>query len=100
MHQALHGRADPDPDANTTAHRGQDRVRSDPFCIIMVLNFGIGVCTPPVGISLLVGCGIGGVNIEQSINKSLLSIYLVMVLVLGLVTFFPVLSLGLLELMK
>jgi len=69
------------------------------FCIIMMLNLGIGVCTPPVGISLMVGCGIGGVSIEQTI-KSLLPFYLVMVAVLALVTFFPVLSLGLLELMQ
>ncbi len=69
------------------------------FCIIMMLNLGIGVCTPPVGISLMIGCGIGGVSIEQTI-KSLLPFYLVMVAVLMLVTFFPVLSLGLLEWMN
>ncbi len=68
------------------------------FCIIMILNLGIGVCTPPVGVSLMVGCGIGGVSIEQTI-KSLLPFYFVMVVVLGLVTFFPILPLGLLELL-
>lgn len=67
------------------------------FCIIMMLNLGIGVCTPPVGVSLMVGCGIGGVSIEKTI-KSLMPFYLAMVAVLMLVTFFPILSLGLLQL--
>jgi len=65
------------------------------FCIVMMLNLGIGLCTPPVGISLMVGCGVGGVSIERTI-KSLLPFYLVMLVVLGLVTFIPALSLGLL----
>ncbi len=69
------------------------------FCIIMILNLGIGVCTPPVGVSLMVGCGIGNVSIERTI-KSLLPFYLVMVVVLMLVTFFPVLSLGLVQLLN
>jgi TRAP-type C4-dicarboxylate transport system permease large subunit len=60
-----------------------------------MLNLGIGLCTPPVGISLMVGCGVGGVSIERTI-KSLLPFYLVMLVVLGLVTFIPALSLGLL----
>lgn len=66
------------------------------FCIIMMLNLGIGVCTPPVGTSLMVGCGIGGVSIEQTM-RSLMPFYLVMVLVLMLVTYIPFLSLGLLQ---
>lgn len=64
------------------------------FGIIMILNLGIGVCTPPVGTSLMVGCGIGGVKIENTV-RAMLPFYLAMVVVLMLVTFIPVLSLGL-----
>lgn len=67
------------------------------FGIIMILNLGIGVCTPPVGTSLMVGCGIGGVKIEKTL-VALLPFYLAMVLVLMLVTFIPSLSLGLVAL--
>ena len=64
------------------------------FGIIMILNLGIGVCTPPVGTSLMVGCGIGGVKIENTV-RAMLPFYLAMVVVLMLVTFIPMLSLGL-----
>ena len=69
------------------------------FCIIMMLNLGIGVCTPPVGLSLMVGCGIGKVSIENT-TKSLIPFYIMMVIVLGFVTFYPPLSLGLLQLLN
>ncbi|MEX3010438.1 TRAP transporter large permease [Hoeflea sp. TYP-13] len=64
------------------------------FGIIMILNLGIGVCTPPVGTSLMVGCGIGDVKIERTL-AALLPFYMAMVAVLVLVTFIPALSLGL-----
>lgn len=51
------------------------------FGIIMMLNLGIGLCTPPVGTSLFVGCAIADLKIEDSI-KMLLPFYGVMVAVL------------------
>jgi tripartite ATP-independent transporter DctM subunit len=69
------------------------------FGIIMILNLGIGVCTPPVGTSLMVGCGIGKVKIENTI-KSLMPFYMAMVIVLLLVTFIPAFSLGLLSILN
>ena len=62
------------------------------FGIIMLVNLGIGVCTPPVGTSLLIGCSIGKVSIESTI-KDLMPFYLAMVVVLFLVTFIPELTL-------
>ncbi|ARK32427.1 TRAP transporter large permease [Halalkalibacter krulwichiae] len=62
------------------------------FGVIMVLTLGIGLCTPPVGTSLFVGCAIAGLPIEKSI-KALLPFYLVMVLVVLLVTFIPSIAL-------
>lgn len=58
------------------------------FGIIMMLNLGIGLCTPPVGTSLFVGCAIADLKVEHSI-KMLIPFYLVMVLVLILVIAFP-----------
>ncbi|MDF1587296.1 TRAP transporter large permease [Marinimicrococcus flavescens] len=64
------------------------------FGIIMMLNLGIGLCTPPVGTSLLVGCAIGGVPVERAL-RDFAPFYLAMLAVLLLVTYLPVLSLGL-----
>jgi tripartite ATP-independent transporter DctM subunit len=58
------------------------------FGIIMMLNLGIGLCTPPVGTSLFVGCAIADLKIEDSI-KMLLPFYGVMVAVLVLIIAIP-----------
>ncbi|PCI44256.1 MAG: hypothetical protein COB49_11320 [Alphaproteobacteria bacterium] len=72
------------------------KVGVDPihFGIIMVLNLGIGLCTPPVGTSLLVGCGIGKVSLERTV-RDLWPFYCAMVIVLLLVTYYPDLSMTL-----
>ncbi|UIJ73397.1 TRAP transporter large permease [Aurantimonas sp. HBX-1] len=62
------------------------------FGIILILNLGIGLCTPPVGTSLLVGCGIARLPLEKA-TVSLLPFYAAMVVVLLLVTYIPALSL-------
>jgi tripartite ATP-independent transporter DctM subunit len=64
------------------------------FGIIMVLNLCIGLITPPVGSVLFLGCGIGETTIAKLI-KPLIPFYIAMVLVLGLVTYIPALSLWL-----
>ncbi|WP_027135613.1 TRAP transporter large permease [Geminicoccus roseus] len=64
------------------------------FGIIMMINLGIGLVTPPVGTSLIVGCSIARVPIERTL-RDMLPFYLVMVLVLMLVTYVPALSLTL-----
>jgi tripartite ATP-independent transporter DctM subunit len=64
------------------------------FGIMMVLNLCIGLCTPPVGSVLFVGCGIGKTSITQ-ITRSLLPFYVVMILALLLVTYIPWISLAL-----
>lgn len=58
------------------------------FGIILVLNLGIGLITPPVGTVLFVGCAIGDVSIEKG-AKALVPLYLVMVAVLLLLTYVP-----------
>ncbi|NOI24639.1 TRAP transporter large permease [Vibrio mediterranei] len=62
------------------------------FGIMMTFNLCIGICTPPVGSALFIGCSVGDVKIDKVI-KPLLPFYAVLVLALMLVTFVPQVSL-------
>jgi tripartite ATP-independent transporter DctM subunit len=62
------------------------------FGIIMILNLCIGLCTPPVGAVLFVGCGIAKTSIA-SVIRPMLPLYLAMVASLLLVTCLEDLSL-------
>lgn len=62
------------------------------FGVVMMLNLGIGLITPPVGSTLFVGCSIGGAKIED-IAKSLAPFYAVMFIMLILLTFVPQITL-------
>jgi TRAP-type C4-dicarboxylate transport system permease large subunit len=64
------------------------------FGIIMVLNLSVGLCTPPVGSVLFIGCSVSKVRIETVI-KPLLPMFLAMIAVLLMVTYIPELSLWL-----
>jgi tripartite ATP-independent transporter DctM subunit len=64
------------------------------FGMIMILNLGIGLITPPVGPTLFVGCAIGKVTMEQ-VSKELWPFYGAMCLALLLVTYVPAISLWL-----
>lgn len=64
------------------------------FGIMMILNLCIGLCTPPVGSVLFVGVGIANTTIEKVI-KPLLPLFVVMIIALFLITYFPQLSLWL-----
>jgi len=64
------------------------------FGIIMVLNLSIGLCTPPVGTLLFVGCSVSKISIG-SVIRPLIPLYIAMIVVLVLVTFIPALSLWL-----
>jgi len=64
------------------------------FGIIMILNLGIGLLTPPVGPTMVVGCAIGRVSME-AVSRSILIFYIPMLVVLGLVTYLPELTLWL-----
>jgi TRAP-type C4-dicarboxylate transport system permease large subunit len=63
-----------------------------------MLNLGIGLCHPPVGAILFVGCAVGKVSIEQ-VMRTIWPFYGVMFTVLMLVTYIPWLSLWLPSLM-
>jgi tripartite ATP-independent transporter DctM subunit len=64
------------------------------FGMIMMLNLGIGLCHPPVGAILFVGCAVGKVSIEE-IMRHIWPFYGVMFAVLMLVTYVPSISLWL-----
>ena len=64
------------------------------FGMIMILNLGIGLITPPVGPTLFVGCAIGKVTMEQ-VSRELWPFYGAMCLALLIITYVPALSLWL-----
>jgi tripartite ATP-independent transporter DctM subunit len=64
------------------------------FGMIMLLNLGIGLITPPVGPTLFVGCAIGKVTMEE-VSKELWPFYGAMCVALLIVTYVPALSLWL-----
>lgn len=61
------------------------------FGIMMVSNLCIGLCTPPVGSVLFVGCSVAKTSITQLI-KPLLPMYAAMFVALGLIIYVPALS--------
>ncbi len=64
------------------------------FGIVMIFNLGIGLLTPPVGPTLAVGCAIAKISMEQ-LSRGVMVFYIPMLFVLGLITYFPSLTLWL-----
>ncbi len=58
------------------------------FGIIMIVNLGIGLVTPPVGSTLFIGAAISKIPIEK-LSKSMLPFYVCMIVVLAIVTLCP-----------
>lgn len=69
------------------------------FGVIMILNAGIGLITPPVGTVLFVGCAVGGISIREAM-KTIWPFFGACVAVLMAVTYIPALSLWLPSLFK
>ena len=68
------------------------------FGMIMIVNLGIGLLTPPVGSVLFVGSAVGKLPIEKVV-RALMPFFGLLVIVLGIVTYVPALSLWLPRLM-
>jgi tripartite ATP-independent transporter DctM subunit len=64
------------------------------FGIIMIMNLSVGLCTPPVGSVLFIGCSVAQIGIEKVI-KPLIPLFVAMIIILLLVTYVPSLSLWL-----
>jgi len=78
-----------------TSQLGMDPIH---FGIVMVLNLCVGLCTPPVGSVLFIGCSVANTKIEKVI-RPLLPMFIMMIVVLMLVTYLPQLSLWLPQLL-
>ncbi len=76
-----------------TVQLGMDPVH---FGIIMVLNLSVGLCTPPVGSVLFIGCSVANVKI-QDVVKPMIPFFIAMIVALLLVTYLPQLALWLPE---
>lgn len=61
------------------------------FGIIMMLNLGIGLVTPPVGSVLFVGAAVGKISVEKTI-RTIWPFYLALIAALALVTYVPAIS--------
>ncbi|UHS63565.1 TRAP transporter large permease [Agrobacterium vaccinii] len=64
------------------------------FGVIMILNYGIGLNTPPVGGVQFVACAVGKITVWEAM-RSIWPFYGAGIVVLGLVTYIPALSLWL-----
>ncbi|WP_103333214.1 TRAP transporter large permease [Pseudotabrizicola formosa] len=64
------------------------------FGVILILNLGIGLCTPPVGAVLFVGCAVGRISVWQAV-RTIWPFYGAAFATLMLVTYIPALSLWL-----
>jgi tripartite ATP-independent transporter DctM subunit len=64
------------------------------FGMILLINLGLGLCTPPVGACLFVGCAVGKVKLEDAV-KTIWPFYIGILVALMLVSFIPAISLTL-----
>lgn len=64
------------------------------FGIILITNLSIGLCTPPVGSCLFVGCSVGRATLA-SVSRAMIPFYIAMLAALAAITAWPELSLGL-----
>lgn len=69
------------------------------FGLIITVNLACGFISPPYGINLFVASAISGESIE-SISKAIIPSFLAMIVCLILFTYFPILSLGLLNVLR
>ena len=69
------------------------------FGMILLVNLGLGLCTPPVGSCLFVGCAVGKLPIEQAV-RTIWPFYLAIFVALMLITFVPAISLTLPNLLR
>ncbi len=64
------------------------------FGMILLVNLGLGLCTPPVGSCLFVGCAVGKLPMETAV-RTIWPFYLAILVALMLITFVPAISMTL-----
>ncbi|MEQ9825962.1 MAG: TRAP transporter large permease [Puniceicoccaceae bacterium] len=77
--------------APVSASLGIDPVH---FGIIMITNLCIGLCTPPVGTCLFVGCSVGKGDIAR-VSRAMIPFYIAMIVALMLISYIPAISMWL-----
>ena len=80
--------------APVAIHFGIDPVH---FGLIMVVNLALGMITPPFGVNLFAACTVARISLDRMI-KDLIPFVLVILACLMVITYVPVLSLGLRDL--
>ena len=80
--------------APVAVHFGIDPVH---FGLIMVVNLALGMITPPFGVNLFAACTVARISLDRMI-KDLLPFVAVILVCLMIITYVPVLSLGLRDL--
>jgi tripartite ATP-independent transporter DctM subunit len=69
------------------------------FGMIMMVNLGLGLCTPPVGSCLFVGCAVGKLPMEKAV-RTIWPFYLAIFAALMMITYVPAISLTLPRLLE
>lgn len=69
------------------------------FGMLLMMNLGLGLCTPPVGACLFVGCAVGEVKMEKAV-RTIWPFYLAILAALMLTTFVPAVSMTLPQLLE
>lgn len=69
------------------------------FGMILIANLSIGLCTPPVGTSLFVGCSVGKTTLAEVVPK-MIPFLVAMVVALLLITFVPFFTMVIPELLN
>jgi C4-dicarboxylate transporter, DctM subunit len=80
--------------APVAAHFGIDPVH---FGIVMVVNLALGMITPPFGVNLFAACTVARISLDQIVTR-LVPFVLVVLACLMVITYVPVLSIGLRDL--
>ncbi len=80
--------------APVAAHFGIDPVH---FGVVMVVNLALGMITPPFGVNLFAACTVARISLDQIVPR-LLPFVLVVLGCLMIITYMPVLSIGLRDL--
>jgi C4-dicarboxylate transporter, DctM subunit len=75
-------------------HFGIDPVH---FGIIMVVNLALGMITPPFGVNLFAACTVAKISLDRIIPH-LIPFVLVVIACLAVITYFPIVSIGLRDL--
>lgn len=80
--------------APVAMHFGIDPVH---FGIVMVVNLALGMITPPFGVNLFAACTVARISLDQIVTR-LIPFVLVVLACLMVITYVPVLSIGLRDL--